>query len=632
VGTDLTAPRRSVARAALAALVLVVAAPPAATPARGASGTQDGPLEVAGTSLVVDGEPVWLTGVNVPQAASRFEVGPGCGNPVEPDAVFSSVPPGSLVRVWFTEWMAPLTADGVRDWRGFDRVVEAAEASPDHPRLIVTLGNQSGVCDGGSWRDRAFYRSGWRDGYQTFVRDVVGRYGDSPAVAIWEPVNEPEAADCPDVALGDGCYALKSCADDAAMVLRGFFDDLGALIHRLDPGSLVATGALGGSQCGWADVPSPANASPEVDVLSFHDYGRESEPLPAELAARIEEAEVLGKPLIVEELGILGRDGQACRDTTSRALLVRAKAQAAFAAGASGVLAWSYGGAGPAVCDTYLLDGDPVYAVLAKASAWVPRRTAPRGPDPAWWALAPSGEVVAIGAARDHGDARTVLAARDLGAVDLAPTPSGAGYWILDDAGGVHPRGDAVGRGGFRPGALAAGERAVAMAATATGDGYWIVSDLGRVEAFGDATPYGWRLLPAGASPVVDVAATTGGDGYWLLTADGAVTAWGRATSSPSPEPAAGGAPAVAIVADPDGAGWWVLHADGAVVADRAARRLDLRTAAVPGGLVGIAPQGEGYLAVSAAGRVFDVSGSDRSGPLATGAPAGAVAVVDVPS
>jgi mannan endo-1,4-beta-mannosidase len=623
----------------------VPAAPAIAAPA---SGDPAAPLAVEDGVLVADGRPVWLTGINAPQAASLPEIGPGCGAAVEPADVFATVPPGGLVRVWFTRSMAPVTVGGARDWQAFDRVVEAAAASPRHPRLIVTLATQSGACDDATWKDSAFYREGWRGDYAAFVAAVVDRYAAAPAVAMWEPVNEPEAADCSDVALADGCYATKTCPRGADLALRAFFDGVGADIHRRDPGSLVATGALGGAQCGWAEMPSAANASAEVDVLTFHDYGREADAVPAELAGRLDEAAALGKPLIVEELGVLGRDGQDCRSTRARAEILSTKVVAAHAAGAAAVVLWSFGGAGPAACDTYLLDGDPAYALLAKASALVPPERVALGPDPGWWAVSATGAVTAHGSAPDLGDARAVLAAahertgdpRAAEAVDLAPTPTGEGYWILDAAGAVHPRGDAVGRGGFPRGALDDGERAVALAVSPSGDGYWIVTDHARVRSFGDARPLGSRSPTVGA-PVVDAVATRSGAGVWLLTADGSVVGVGptRPVGSPAPDPVAPGtaspaaatATATAIVADSDGTGYWVLDRSGGVQAVDAVDRGDLRSAALDVDAAALLPHRRGYLVVTAAGMVYDLSGSHRSGPAAGTRAGAAVAVVGAP-
>ena len=66
-------------------------------------------------------------------------------------------------------------------------------------------------------------------------------------------VNEPEASDCLPGYAGD-CSSHIQCPNPASATaaLRSFVDVVGGEIKRIDPNHLVESGALGGTQCGWA--------------------------------------------------------------------------------------------------------------------------------------------------------------------------------------------------------------------------------------------------------------------------------------------------------------------------------------------------------------------------------------------
>lgn len=75
------------------------------------------------------------------------------------------------------------------------------------------------------------------------------------------------------------------------------------------------------------------------------------------------------------------------------------------------------------------------------------------------------------------------------GAVEICPTPSGAGYWVAAADGGVFCFGDAVFYGSLGDFDLEA--PIVGMAATPSGCGYWLLAADGGVFTFGDAEFYG---------------------------------------------------------------------------------------------------------------------------------------------
>jgi N-acetylmuramoyl-L-alanine amidase len=75
------------------------------------------------------------------------------------------------------------------------------------------------------------------------------------------------------------------------------------------------------------------------------------------------------------------------------------------------------------------------------------------------------------------------------GAVEICPTPSGAGYWVCGSDGGVFSFGDAQFYGSL--GGYDLDAPIVGMAATPTGAGYWLLGSDGGVFTFGDAVFYG---------------------------------------------------------------------------------------------------------------------------------------------
>lgn len=333
-----------------------------------------------GSRLLLDGKPFVFTGVNAPQAATHYDVNGGCGAAIDLDRLFAGLAPNSVVRVGFGQDTAINGVTGQRDWRALDRVMAAAERSTNQVRLIIGITNQAGICDGGHWRGHDWYAGGFRDvpppsppGYEAvprvsywdWIHELVPRYAGSRSIAMWEPVGEPEAAVCAAGYIGSDCYGHKTCPADATAVLRAFFDEVGGEFHRMDPGRLVASGSLGGDQCGWAgDGSLQIQASPGIDVATFHDYGSDTIPISPWLDRRINEAAALGKPLISEETGI--NAGYACTSVARRAELLEAKRRAGEARGVDGFLPWVYSQSTEAVaCDHQIRPDDPFMAILA---------------------------------------------------------------------------------------------------------------------------------------------------------------------------------------------------------------------------------------------------------------------------
>jgi hypothetical protein len=226
-----------------------------------------------------------------------------------------------VVRFWAYQDFAQSKVTGARDWTALDRVVQAAQAAKQ--RLIFVFGDQWSNCHGEQAKEAAFYNGGYRtaippgeqESYLSWVRDVVTRYRSSPAVGMWEPLNEPQ---------GD-------CTTITATQLRAFLDTVGGLIKSIDPRHLVESGVLGGNQCGFSlgDYVLSQD-TPNIDVLSYHDYADPSA-VPGGLTLRLQQAKQLNKPIIVGEVGFL-----------SSCSIMSVKQPAQFAAGVSGFLPWNW--------------------------------------------------------------------------------------------------------------------------------------------------------------------------------------------------------------------------------------------------------------------------------------------------
>jgi len=295
------------------------------------SGALDGIIHTDGHGhLTLNGSRFQFVGVDAFELATYWNINFGCGSEIASlDGFFGSLTPNSVIRFWAFQDFTQSKVTGGRDWTPIDRVVRAAERA--HQRLIFVLGDQWANCHGEQYKDAAFYTGGYKsqtprgegETYWRWVHDVVYRYRYSPAVAMWEPLNEAQ---------GD-------CVKVGAWNLQHFFDSVGDLIKSIDSKHLVESGLLGSNQCGTTlgDYVIAQNVS-DIDVVSYHDYGDPAS-LPAGLKYRLEQAETLNKPLIVGEVGFLSDCGA-----------MQAKQAAQFAAGVSGFMPWNWDGPGAPTC------------------------------------------------------------------------------------------------------------------------------------------------------------------------------------------------------------------------------------------------------------------------------------------
>jgi mannan endo-1,4-beta-mannosidase len=346
----------------------------------------------SGSSLQLGGKAYRFTGINAYQLATLWKTNAGCGAQVNDlDAFFKSFKPNSVIRIWaFQGSIGTNVQTGTLDFTPLDRVVTAAERN--NQKLIIALSGQSGTCDDGHWKDRAWYLGGYRQTYNDdgrnlaripfieYAKLVATRYKNSPAIAMWEPVSEAEPSDCLSGYKADHCYIRDYCSSqmEAAIALRSFFDIVGGAIKQADPNHLISSGVMGTGQCGTNDEHYVyVHESPFIDVGSYHDYGLDNEALPGDkwngLGQRIAQMKALNKPLIVGEVGIDAKNfSSECSTTENRSNLLKAKMDAGFKAGIAGFLPWSWHEQASAGCTFDMTSTDPFLVTLRNNSPTVP--------------------------------------------------------------------------------------------------------------------------------------------------------------------------------------------------------------------------------------------------------------------
>lgn len=218
----------------------------------------------------------------------------------------------NVVRTWFFQryWQQ---GPAPNPWAPFDRLIAAARARD--LLVIPTLVNHWKDCEWGDSieKNHGFYAWAYRSagfGYALSYRDwavmVAGRYANDPAIAFWQLVNEAEA----DFA---GPGGDDVCPDDADRVLRRFADDMTAEVKAVDPNHLVSLGTIGSGQCGAVEEEYGEVHAGAVDLCEIHQQpNREgvvsTVPVPGDdfngVAVRLRQCALLGKPIVVGEVGI----------------------------------------------------------------------------------------------------------------------------------------------------------------------------------------------------------------------------------------------------------------------------------------------------------------------------------------
>lgn len=336
------------------------------------STTKQGRVEAMPSGLYLDGDTWWPAGFNAYQLATNWAVNRGCGGMVDLHSYFDSLPPHSLTRFDAFQELAINKFTGTLDFTAMDAVF--AEAERTGQMLVPVLAAQDGACENDRFKDRSWYTGGWKtdDGngtrlsFQGWVQAAVSRWKDSPSVAAWELVGEPDPGECVN---GNCDWRVRTCPPDAAHVLRAFMEEAGAQVKSIAPRHLITAGLIGGGQCGTGgDDYQYVSESANVDFVQYHDYGADGVALPGDqwngLARRISQSRAAGKPLLVAEIG---ENAGSCTTLPARASSIERKITGQRAAGTAGALLWAF------VPDPRLNDctmdigpGDPLFPVMAR--------------------------------------------------------------------------------------------------------------------------------------------------------------------------------------------------------------------------------------------------------------------------
>lgn len=327
-----------------------------------------------------------FTGVDAYELTTDWSINYGCGSDLSDGdmlGLFHSLGTDAVVRTWFFEALATNKYTGALDWTGLDRVVSLASQAGVH--LIVTLGNQDGVCDDSVWKGPSWYSAGYQQpephrlSFAQWTSSVVARYKDSPAILAWEPVNEPRPDTCTDA---HDCWDHRVCpsTDAARNALRSFFDAIGGEIRSIDPNHLISDGAPPVESCGamtWNDLQY-LESSPGIDLMSFHDYSGFTSLAASTVADYNQIAAAIGKPLFAGENGgvnamATGGGTPSCPSLTNRANGYAPKIAAEFSSLASftGWLFWNAGLPPPTstnetTCQYGTWQGDPLLGLLVQ--------------------------------------------------------------------------------------------------------------------------------------------------------------------------------------------------------------------------------------------------------------------------
>ncbi|MBU9765653.1 beta-mannosidase [Mycobacterium sp. TNTM28] len=370
---------RAVRTAALLCVAVLIAAcsppPPVPAPATAtAAPTERAPapqLGVSGTSLTLDGKPWWPIGINAYQLGTDWDINTGCGAQVDPEQFFSLLPPRSLIRVNVNSTLAVNKSTGALDFAAIDAVFDAAAR---HDQLLIAvLTTNEGGCENEHFKDHAWFSGGWRTDrshghpmtYADWLDTAVTRWADSPALAGWSAVGEPEPSNC---GVENCDWPSRQCYSDSAAVLRAFFDATGARIRALDPGAVIFSGHAGGGQCGSAgDDFETVGASPGIDVLEYHYYVG-TDTLPGDssfgLQRRLGQARALGKPLLVAELGM---KAGSCVSLAQRRRVLGELIGQMRGDGAAGAMFWAFvPDPRPAECTLDIGPTDPLFSMVGK--------------------------------------------------------------------------------------------------------------------------------------------------------------------------------------------------------------------------------------------------------------------------
>lgn len=299
-------------------------------------------------------------------------------------------------------WAFQRYTNGGTDWSGIDKVIRVAkrngfkvlpvlEDGPGYCTFPEPQGNAKWKYSGDTWYTDGFRKKmgNYQLTYPEYVKAIVSRYKDEPAIFGWAMMNEADTSK----------RVVGPNGDESALV--GFAREIGTIIKDIDKNHLLtvgtqsngASGASGKDYVAVHSVKGP-NGEDLIDFGEIHDWpywGGDTQALPgsadgltlpdpdspdcvktyqAKLGCSIANSvSKLNKPILMGEAGISARDDSG---RARRATLMDNKMSAFFNAGGAGYLVWQWN----KVIDGEAYDvqpntRDPLLAVMKKYSSGI---------------------------------------------------------------------------------------------------------------------------------------------------------------------------------------------------------------------------------------------------------------------
>lgn len=295
-----------------------------------------------GTQLMLNGKVYRCASINSFQLC-------GCGDsfelfkPSQIDSLFSLLPRDIIVRTWAFPGNMQTTR----------QLVKCAERHKI--KLLLSLGDGRSSCghhDGmkngdGSGKNPEWYKTGYLKEYLPHVETTVREFRNSPAIAMWEIINEPADADV---------YTLKH-----------FLDTVAKTIKDNDPNHLVESGTFAQWAYGGAENYKYLHSGKDIDVANIHDYDYDynnSNMIESpHFQSCLDAARSLDKPIIIGETGI--QSGAGCRTSKEkRAEAMRKKFDVYLEKGAAVVLVWNLANGVRQGCELTFSLSDPLMRLV----------------------------------------------------------------------------------------------------------------------------------------------------------------------------------------------------------------------------------------------------------------------------
>jgi hypothetical protein len=298
----------------------------------------------SGSKLMLNGAPYKFVGYD---AFGMFGCEGSAWSRTQMDNYFAALPPASMTRIW---------ASHLYGTAMLDQAVASAEAH--NQKLVMTLDNDTGDCVDDKAKTASWYSSGYKTGtYLGWVTTAVTKYKNSPAIGMWEVINEAGQTENSQVLNGT--------------TMQNFYQDVASRIKAIDSTHLVSTGDNGdnnyiGGTTGW----KTAGGAAAIDVLSIHDYASDyggAGVLSPSWAGEKAAADSLSKPVMIGEI-----NDSACNTAkTTRAANVKKSIDGYLTGGAAGVLVWNYSQQYYSQCpgeDYIITPSDPLYPMIKNYS------------------------------------------------------------------------------------------------------------------------------------------------------------------------------------------------------------------------------------------------------------------------